>query len=103
LAVNDEVSLDLQRIQADAALGDSPLLFGEWGLATQFSATDQFLSMWADAQKLAYSQGAGWMVSGVSFFDVLVCILICCVLLQFWNFKVEESTAANNLSRQWFG
>ena len=37
--------------------------FGEWGLPTQFNATDEFLFQWADAQKLAYSQGAGWIVS----------------------------------------
>lgn len=35
----------------------------EWGLPTQFQATDQFLHQWADAQKLAYSKGAGWIVS----------------------------------------
>ncbi|KAJ7035550.1 glycoside hydrolase family 5 protein [Mycena alexandri] len=71
---------NLQRIQADAALGNSPLWFGEWGLPTQFNATDAFLFKWADAQKLAYSQGAGWL---------------------FWNFKVEKSKLAGNLSRQW--
>jgi len=71
---------NLQRVQADAALGDTPLWFGEWGLPTQFNATDEFLDMWADAQKLAYSQGAGWI---------------------FWNFKVEQSEVAGNLSRQW--
>lgn len=53
---------DLNRVQADAAVGDSPLWFGEWGLPTQFDATDDFLVNWADAQKLAYSQGAGWIV-----------------------------------------
>ena len=57
---------DLQRVQNDAAVGDSPLWFGEWGLPTQFDATDEFLYMWADAQKLAYSQGQGWMVSTLS-------------------------------------
>ncbi|KAF9224170.1 glycoside hydrolase family 5 protein [Gyrodon lividus] len=73
---------NLQRIQADAALGNSPLLFGEWGLPTQFNATDDFLYQWADAQKLAYSQGAGWL---------------------FWNFKTEISslTGGNALARQW--
>jgi hypothetical protein len=35
----------------------------EWGLPTQFNATDAFLYKWADSQKLAYSQGAGWIVS----------------------------------------
>ncbi|KAJ3868466.1 glycoside hydrolase family 5 protein [Lentinula novae-zelandiae] len=71
---------NLGRVQADAVLGDSPLWFGEWGLPTQFDATDMFLQEWADAQKLAYSQGAGWI---------------------FWNFKVEHSELAGNLSREW--
>lgn len=55
--------IDLNRVQADATLGDTPLWFGEWGLPTQFNATDDFLHKWADAQKLAYSKGAGWIVS----------------------------------------
>ncbi|KAJ6605838.1 glycoside hydrolase family 5 protein [Mycena sp. CBHHK59/15] len=71
---------NLNRIQNDAALGNSPLLFGEWGLPTQFNATDDFLHKWADAQKLAYSKDAGWI---------------------FWNFKVEKSTLAGDLARQW--
>ncbi|KAI4525095.1 glycoside hydrolase [Schizophyllum commune Loenen D] len=71
---------NLQRVPDDAALGNSPLVFGEWGLPTQFSATDEFLVKWADAQKLAYTQGAGWI---------------------FWNFKIERSKLAGNLSRQW--
>ncbi|KAJ6474668.1 glycoside hydrolase family 5 protein [Mycena vitilis] len=71
---------NLNRVQADAALGNSPLWFGEWGLPTQFNATDAFLNQWADAQKLAYSKGAGWI---------------------FWNFKVEISALAGDLSRQW--
>ncbi|KAL1718108.1 glycoside hydrolase superfamily [Schizophyllum commune] len=70
----------LQRVPDDAALGNSPLVFGEWGLPAQFSATDEFLVKWADAQKLAYTQGAGWI---------------------FWNFKIERSKLAGNLSRQW--
>ncbi|KAG1830478.1 glycoside hydrolase family 5 protein, partial [Suillus subalutaceus] len=73
---------NLTRIQADAAVGNSPLWFGEWGLPTQFNATDAFLYQWADAQKLAYSKGAGWI---------------------FWNFKTEISnlTNGNALARQW--
>ncbi|KAJ7035549.1 glycoside hydrolase family 5 protein, partial [Mycena alexandri] len=51
----------LARVQNDAAVNNSPLWFGEWGLPTQFNATDEFLSQWADAQKLAYSAGAGWI------------------------------------------
>ncbi|KAG2362916.1 glycoside hydrolase family 5 protein [Suillus spraguei] len=73
---------NLSRIQTDAALGNSPLWFGEWGLPTQFNATDEFLYKWADAQKLAYSKGAGWI---------------------FWNFKTEISSLTNGtvLARQW--
>ncbi|KAJ7460773.1 glycoside hydrolase family 5 protein [Mycena latifolia] len=71
---------NLNRVQNDAALGNSPLWFGEWGLPTQFNATDDFLTKWADAQKLAYSQGAGWI---------------------FWNFKVEKSDLTGDLAREW--
>lgn len=71
---------NLQRVQADAALGNSPLVFGEWALTTQFTASDAFLIKWADAQKLAYTKGAGWI---------------------FWNFKVENSTLSGDLGRQW--
>jgi len=71
---------NLNRIQADADLQNDPLFFGEWGLPTQFQATDQFLFKWADAQKRAYSMGAGWI---------------------FWNFKIEISEAAGDTARQW--
>ncbi|KAI9464641.1 glycoside hydrolase family 5 protein [Boletus coccyginus] len=73
---------NLQRIQTDAALGNSPLWFGEWGLPTQFNATNEFLYKWADAQKWAYSKSAGWI---------------------FWNFKTEISGLTNGtqLARQW--
>jgi hypothetical protein len=71
---------NLKRVQNDAALGNSPLWFGEWGLPVQFNTTDAFLRQWADAQKLMYSQDAGWI---------------------FWNFKVEESKLAGTLSREW--
>ncbi|KAG6332032.1 hypothetical protein ID866_7059 [Astraeus odoratus] len=72
----------LQRVQNDAILGNSPLWFGEWALPTEFNATDEFLKQWGDAQKLAYSQGAGWI---------------------FWNFKTEISNLTNGtaLARQW--
>ena len=53
---------DLARVQADAALDNSPLWFGEWGLPTQFNATDEFLKTWADAQKYIYGQDKGWIV-----------------------------------------
>ncbi|EIN06302.1 glycoside hydrolase family 5 protein [Punctularia strigosozonata HHB-11173 SS5] len=71
---------NLDRVQTDAAVGNSPLWFGEWGLPTQFDATDEFLVDWADAQKLAYAKGAGWI---------------------FWNFKVEISDLAGDLAREW--
>ncbi|KAJ6485729.1 glycoside hydrolase [Mycena sanguinolenta] len=71
---------NLERVQNDAALGNSPLWFGEWGLPVQFNTTDAFLTQWADAQKLMYSQGAGWI---------------------FWNFKVEKSELAGDLAREW--
>ncbi|KAG5640502.1 hypothetical protein DXG03_008285 [Asterophora parasitica] len=67
---------NLDRIEKDASLGNAPLYFGEWALPTQFQASDAFLRKWADAQKRAYSQGAGWI---------------------FWNFKVEQPSTA----RQW--
>jgi hypothetical protein len=35
----------------------------EWALTAEFNTTDKFLRRWADAQKLAYSKGAGWIVS----------------------------------------
>ena len=44
---------------------NSPLLFGEWSLATQFGTSDSFRTKWADAQKMAYSKGAGWIVSAI--------------------------------------
>jgi glucan endo-1,6-beta-glucosidase len=44
-------------------MGNSIVWYGEWSLATRFNATDEFLSKWADAQKLAYNQSAGWLVS----------------------------------------
>ncbi|KAI6117180.1 glycoside hydrolase family 5 protein [Pisolithus croceorrhizus] len=73
---------NLQRIQNDAVLGDSPLWFGEWGLSTQFDASDSFLKQWGDAQKWAYGQSAGWI---------------------YWNFKTEISNLTNGteLARQW--
>ncbi|KAG6909385.1 hypothetical protein DXG01_000828, partial [Tephrocybe rancida] len=71
---------NLDRIETDAALGNSPLYFGEWALPTQFAASDAFLRKWADAQKRAYSKGAGWI---------------------FWNFKIEKSDLAGDTARQW--
>ena len=62
---------DIQRVENSAALGNSPMWFGEWSISTNFNATDAFLKDWADAQKLAYSKGAGWIVR-ISFPSQLV-------------------------------
>ncbi|KAH9968445.1 glycoside hydrolase superfamily [Lactifluus volemus] len=63
--------------QRDAAMGNPIVWVGEWSLATRFNATDDFLSKWADAQKLTYNQSAGWL---------------------FWNFKIEPTSS---YARQW--
>ena len=55
--------LDTNRIQIDQQQGNTPVWCGEWSLATQFDASDDFLKQWADAQKLAWSQSMGWIVS----------------------------------------
>jgi hypothetical protein len=57
------------------------VVFGEWSLATQFHASDSFLKKFADAQKHAYSKGAGWI---------------------FWNFKIEKSGKEGGMARQWY-
>ncbi|KAH8827186.1 glycoside hydrolase [Flagelloscypha sp. PMI_526] len=71
---------NLDRVPNDAALGNSPLLCGEWALPTQFANTDEFLRKWADAQKMAYVKGAGWV---------------------FWNFKIEKSELRGDYAREW--
>ncbi|KAH7908322.1 glycoside hydrolase family 5 protein [Hygrophoropsis aurantiaca] len=45
---------------------------GEWSLATEIDATDEFLRQFADAQKMLLSKGRGWI---------------------FWNFKTEKAVA----------
>ena len=81
---------DLDRVQNDSALNDAPLFFGEWSLATQFNTTDEFRAKWSDAQKYAYTQGAGWIVSlTYCFCDELAADRS--FSLQFWNFKFEDS------------
>ncbi|CDO68818.1 Glycoside Hydrolase Family 5 protein [Trametes cinnabarina] len=92
---------NLQRVQNDAALGNSPLWFGEWGLPTQFNATDDFLYKWADAQKLAYSKGKGWIVSTFAMPIPPNMTSTHLVLAKFWNFMVEKSEQAGDLARQW--
>ncbi|KIM51922.1 glycoside hydrolase family 5 protein [Scleroderma citrinum Foug A] len=57
-----------QHVQQAAALGNTPMWFGEWAISTNFDPTDEFLNDWADAQKWVYSKSAGWI---------------------FWSFKIE--------------
>ena len=54
---------DLDRVATDAALGNTPLFFGEWSVSVGFNATVDFRKQWADAQKLTYGKSAGWIVS----------------------------------------
>jgi len=58
---------------------NTPVWYGEFSLATNFnaSATDDFLRKFADAQKLVYSQDAGWL---------------------FWSFKIEDTSPQ---AREW--
>ena len=59
---------NLQRLQDDTALNNTPLWFGEWAISTGFNATDEFLYKWADAQKFAYGKDKGWIVCRVCSF-----------------------------------
>ncbi|KAF8512338.1 glycoside hydrolase superfamily [Gautieria morchelliformis] len=68
---------NLPRVKNDTDLGNVPMVFGEWGITTNFNATDAFLTQWADAQKLTYSQSWGWI---------------------FWSFKIEQGSSNQ---REW--
>ncbi|KAF8307333.1 glycoside hydrolase [Clavulina sp. PMI_390] len=75
-----EVMCELTKVADEAAIGDAPMIFGEWSLGTAFNTSDQFDRDYGDAQKLAYSQGAGWL---------------------FWNFKVDSDADVAEDFRQW--
>ncbi|KAF8307358.1 glycoside hydrolase [Clavulina sp. PMI_390] len=74
-----QVMCNLTKVADEAAIGDAPMVFGEWSVATNFNTTDDFIRDYGDAQKLAYSQGAGWI---------------------FWNFKVDTDCAVPDY-RMW--
>ena len=57
------------------------------------------MKQWADAQKLAYGKGAGWLVR---VFPLVSWGSHGTKLLQFWNFKLEISTLTADLPRQWY-
>ncbi|KAJ1302963.1 hypothetical protein OPQ81_003255 [Rhizoctonia solani] len=60
------------RVANAKAVGNSPLVFGEWSLATNFAHTTEFIQDWADAQRFIYAgQADGWF---------------------FWSFKIEEGS-----------
>ncbi|KAF8601196.1 glycoside hydrolase [Ceratobasidium sp. AG-I] len=67
-----EVICNTDRVTNAYAQGNNPLVFGEWSLATNFNASEQFIHDWADAQRYIYAgQADGWI---------------------FWNFKVETGS-----------
>lgn len=57
------------RVQDAIAVGNGPIVFGEWSLAVAFNTTNAFLKQYGDAQKLLYSSGGGWL---------------------FWNWKIDQ-------------
>jgi hypothetical protein len=73
---------DRNDTQKGASLGNTPLVYGEWSLATEFNATDDFLFKFADAQKLKYSESSGW----------LVCVLLPSVITPFFVAKSSKLT-----------
>jgi hypothetical protein len=58
---------DLDRVAQATAIGNAPLWAVEWAISTNFDSAVQIRHDWADAQKMAYSQGAGWIVRVQSF------------------------------------
>ncbi|KAG8685732.1 hypothetical protein FRC11_010161, partial [Ceratobasidium sp. 423] len=67
-----KVICNTDRVTNARAVGNSPLVFGEWSLATNFDASREFLQDWADAQRHIYAgQADGWF---------------------FWTFKMEEGS-----------
>ncbi|CAE6454224.1 unnamed protein product [Rhizoctonia solani] len=68
-----KVICNTERVKQAREANNGPLVFGEWSLATNFNASGEFLSKWADAQKFIYAgQADGWI---------------------FWNFKLEEGSS----------
>ncbi|KAG9097098.1 hypothetical protein FS749_007077 [Ceratobasidium sp. UAMH 11750] len=60
------------RVAQAVAERNTPLVFGEWSLATNFNASNAFLHDWSDAQRHIYAgQADGWI---------------------FWSFKIEKGS-----------
>ncbi|KEP51496.1 glycoside hydrolase family 5 protein [Rhizoctonia solani 123E] len=67
-----QVICNTDRVTKAREANNSPLVFGEWSLATNFNASNEFLHDWADAQRYIYAgQADGWF---------------------FWSFKIEEGS-----------
>ncbi|CAE7062410.1 unnamed protein product, partial [Rhizoctonia solani] len=67
-----QVICNTDRVKKAVEANNSPLVFGEWSLATNFNASNQFLHDWSDAQRYIYAgQADGW---------------------YFWSFKIEEGS-----------
>jgi hypothetical protein len=51
-------------LKTDSKNGQNNVVTGEWSIATDGDVTHdkKFLKKFADAQKWAYSQGAGWII-----------------------------------------
>jgi len=64
------------RYQANGAYGEptKQMFTGEFWLAAQFQGSDDFYRQFGDAQKLAYSKGAGW---------------------TFWSWKLEANNSVS--------
>ncbi|KDQ08210.1 glycoside hydrolase family 5 protein [Botryobasidium botryosum FD-172 SS1] len=59
-----------ERVRADGSVSNTPLVFGEWWLAERPGCANcdwQFHRDFADAQKIAYERGAGWIFWAWSF------------------------------------
>ncbi|KAF8749265.1 Cellulase (glycosyl hydrolase family 5) [Rhizoctonia solani] len=60
------------RVKNAYADNNNPLVFGEWSLATNFDASEDFIRDWADAQRYIYAgQADGWI---------------------FWSHKIEQGS-----------
>ncbi|KAB5589175.1 Glucan endo-1,6-beta-glucosidase B [Ceratobasidium theobromae] len=69
---------NIDRVKTATTDNNRPLVFGEWSLATNFDASEQFMHDWADAQRYIYAgQAEGWI---------------------FWSFKIEPGSV---YVRQW--
>ncbi|KAH7339165.1 glycoside hydrolase superfamily [Rhizoctonia solani] len=60
-----KVICNTDRVTSARAVGNSPLVFGEWSLATNFNASREFMHDWADAQRHIYAGQADVIIGFV--------------------------------------